>query len=299
MDTELEDKKLEGGEGEEDVELEDKPELPPEPADRNETVDVPIREQKKRNRFKEFEERAAKAEREAAEARREAQEARAIHQQRLAHPQDQSTHQQQVHPVAQRLREIDEATDRLHQEYQAVASRPGFTDQQQREYEQRARQLQTAKMAAVAQAAAPQVNEQEMYRRWKWQEFTTKHNDVFSNEKAKYWAVAEWQKRVYAMGEADTEDLAEKILDETRVKYGMKPRRGGGGPDAATRARLSGVSAQGAGGGEVGDTGAVRMGKRERQMAEELYDKIPPREAWQKWANGPGKRAALKQASKK
>jgi hypothetical protein len=41
------------------------------------------------------------------------------------------------------------------------------------------------------------------------------------------------------------------------------------------------------------------MGKRERQMAEELYDKLPPREAWQKWANGPGKRAALKQASKK
>jgi hypothetical protein len=294
MPDEFEDNKLEGGEGTEEVELEEKPELPPEPADRNETIDVPVREQKKRNRFKEFEDRATRAEKAAEEARREAQEARALHQQRLAHPQDQS--HQQVNPVAQRLRDIDEATDRLHQEYQAVASRPGFTDQQQREYEQRARQLQTAKMAAVAQASAPQFNEQEMYRRWKWNDFTTKHNDIFSHEQAKHWAVGRWQQLVYGEKAADTEDLAEKILDEARIKYGMKPRRGGGGPDAATRARLSGVSAQGGAGGDGGDGGAVRMGKRERQMAEELYDKLPPREAWQKWANGPGKRAALKQS---
>jgi hypothetical protein len=297
MADEFEDK-LEGGEGVEETEAEEKPELPPEPVDRNEAIDVPVREQKKRNRFKEFEERTSRAEKAAEEARREAQEARALHQQRLSHPQDQS-HQQQVHPAAQRLRDIDEATRSLHREYQAVASRPGFTDQQQEEYERKALQLQTARMAAVVEATRQPVNEQEMYRRWKWQEFTTKHNDIFSHEQAKHWAVGRWQQLVYGEKAPDTEDLAEKILDEARVKYGMKPRRGGGGPDAATRARLSGVSSQGAGGGEGGDSGAVRMGKRERQMAEELYDKLPPREAWQKWANGPGKRAALRQAGKK
>lgn len=300
MSDELEQNKLDGTEPEE-VEIEEKPELPQEPVDRNEAIDVPVREQKKRNRFKEFEERATRAEKAAEEARREAQEARALHQQRLSHPQDQSYQpQQQIHPAAQRLKEIDEATRRLHKEYQAVAARPGFTEQQQDEYEQRALQLQTARMAAVVEATRQPVNEQEMYRRWKWNDFITRHSDVFSNEKAKYWAVSEWQKRVYALGEADTEDLAEKILDETRVKYGMKPRRGGGGgPDVATRARLSGVSAQGGGGGGGGDIGAVRMGKRERQMAEALYDDLPKEQAWQKWANGPGKRAALKSAGRK
>lgn len=298
MDTELEENKLEGGDGVEEAEVEEKPELPPEPVDRNEAIDVPVREQKKRNRFKEFEERAVRAEKAAEEARREAQEARALHQQRLAHPQDQSHQQQQVHPAAQRLRDIDEATRRLHKEYQAVAARPGFTERQQDEYEQRALQLQTARMAAVVEATRQPVNEQEMYRRWKWQEFTTKHNDVFAHEQAKHWAVGRWQQMVYGEKAPDTEELAERILDEARIKYGMKPRRGGGGPDAATRARLSGVSAQGAGGHGT-EISAVSMGRREKAMAEELYDKLPPREAWQKWANGPGKRAAMKQASKK
>lgn len=295
MSDELEKELPEGNESEEVVE--EKPELPAEPADRNETIDVPVREQKKRNRFKEFEERAARAEREAQEARREAQEARALHQQRLAHPQDQS--QQPVSPAVQKLRDIDEATRRLHKEYQTVASRGNLSEQEQDAYEQRALQLQTARMAAVVEATRQPVNEQEMYRRWKWQEFTTKHNDIFSHEQAKHWAVGRWQQLVYGEKAADTEELAEKILDEARVKYGMKPRRGGGGADAATRARLSGVSAQGGGGGDVDSVGAVRMGKRERQMAEALYDNLPPQQAWQKWANGPGKRAALKSAGRK
>lgn len=299
MSDELEKDLPEGNEPEE-VEVEEKPELPNDPVDRNEVIDVPLsRQEKKRNRFKEVEERAARAEKAAEDARREAAEARAQFQQRIAHPQDQSHQPQQVHPAAQRLRDIDNATRQLHKEYEAVTSSRKLSAEEHQAYEDRALALQTARISTIAQASAPQVNEQEMYRRWKWNDFTTRHNDVFSNEKAKYWAVSEWQKRVYALGEADTEDLAEKILDETRVKYGMKPRRGGGGPDAATRARLSGVSAQGSGGVESGESGAVRMGARERAMARELYDKDPPNVAYQKWANGPGMRAALKSAGRK
>ena len=297
MADEFDDNKVEGTE-EPEVETEpEKPELPPEPVDRNEVIDVQLtRKEKRNNRIKEFEERTARAERAAEEARREAQEARALHQQRLAHPQDQS---QQTNPTARRLQEIDEATDRLHREYEAVASRPGFTKEEQQKYEVMARQLQTARISAIAQASAPQINEQEIYRRVAWQQFTSEHSDVFSNPKSQSWAIARWQQLVQGEGMADTKDLAEKILDETRVKFGMKPRRGGGSqPDAATRARLSGISAAG-GGGDTDTGGAVRMGKRERQMAEALYDNLPPREAWQKWANGPGKRAAMKQASRK
>lgn len=298
MADEFDDNKLEGGEGSDDIE--DKPELPPEPADRNEEINVPVqsREEKKRNRFKEFEERTARAEKAAEEARREAQEARALHQQRLSHPQDQS--RQPENPHAQRLRDIDAATKRLHKEYESVAGSRRLTEQEQAYYEDQAQALQTAKMAAVSEATRQPVDEKEMYRRWKWNDFTTKHNDIFSNEQARNWAIGRWQQLALGEKQPDTEELAEKILDEARVKYGMKPRRSGGSNgDAATRARLSGISAQGGGGSGDVDGGAVRMGKRERQMAEELYDKLPPREAWQKWANGPGKRAALKQAARK
>lgn len=296
MADEFDDNKVEGTEDVEEVE--EKPPLPPEPADRNEEIDVPVtRQEKKRNRFKEFEERTSRAEKAAEEARREAQEARALHQQRLSHPQDQS--HQPVHPAAQRLREIDEATDRLHREYEAVAARPGFTPQQQQEYEQRARHLQTARISTIAQASAPQFNEQEMTRKILWNQFTSEHSDVFSKDNAQKWAIARWSQLVQGEGQADTRDLAERILDETRVKFGMQPRRGQGNrPDAATKARLSGISSAGGATGDV-EGGAVRMGKRERAMAEELYDKLPPREAWQKWANGPGKRAAMKQMSRK
>lgn len=295
MADEFDDNKVEGSEVEE---AEEKPELPPEPADRNEEIAVPVvsRDEKKRNRFKEISERAERAERAAEEARREAQEARALHQRQLATPQDQS--RQAENPHHQRLRDIDAATRQLHKEYESVASSRRLSEKEQEYYEQRAQALQTAKMAAVAEASRQPINEQEMYRKWKWNEFTTKHSDIFQNEKARNWAIGRWQQLALGEGQPDTEDLAEKILDEARVKYGMKPRRATANGDAATRARLSGVSAQGGASGDV-EGGAVKMGKRERQMAEELYDKLPPREAWQKWANGPGKRAAMKQMSRK
>ncbi len=295
MSDELENNKVEPEESEE---LEEKPELPPEPVDRNEEIAVPItREEKKRNRFKEFEERTARAEKAAEEARREAQEARALHQRQLATPQDQS--RQPENPYHQRLRDIDAATRQLHKEYETVASSRRLTEQEQSYYEERAQALQTAKMAAVAEASRQPVNEQEMYRRWKWNDFTTKHSDIFQNERARNWAIGRWQQLALGEGQPDTEELAERILDEARVKHGMKPRRGGGNGDAATKARLSGISSQGGGGSGEAEIGVVRMGKRERQMAEAMYDKLSPREAHQKWANGPGKRAALKSAARK
>jgi len=297
MADEFEDNKVEGTESEAE-EVEEKPPLPPEPADRNEEIAVPIsREEKKRNRFKEVAERAERAERAAEEARREAQEARALHQRQLQTPQDQS--RQAPNPHDQRLRDIDLATRQLHKEYETVASSRKLTDQEQAYYEERAQALQTAKMAAVAERTRQPIDEQEMYRRWKWNDFTTKHGDIFGDQKKVAWAIGRWHQLVGGEGLADTEENAERILDEARVKFGMKPRRAMANGDAATKARLSGISSQG--GASTGDIegGAVKMGKRERQMAEELYDKLPPREAWQKWANGPGKRAAMKQMSRK
>ncbi len=78
------------------------------------------------------------------------------------------------------------------------------------------------------------------------------------------------------------------------MNFGLKPRSGRGStPDQATRQRLSGVSSRAAGGDPGGDP-IVKMTKHDRRMAVELYPQLSEKEAWQKWANGPGKRLVEK-----
>lgn len=277
-------------EGLEDTEdeLEEKPAPEPElPQDPNEPIEVVTDEAKKESRRQRRMERQNEFRRVQEENARLRAEAEAYRRQPVYQPPQQ---QYQPNPVAQKIQEIDDATRRLHKEYEAVASRPGFTPQMHEEYERRALALQTAKIAAVNEATRPQVNEQELYRKIAWQQFTSEHNDVFSDEKAKHWAVAEWQKQVYGEGKADTKQLAEEILDRTRVRFGMKPRSGGAMPNPADRQRLTGVGSRG-GPGAPQQTGAVVMGPREKQMARIAFgDKMSEREAYQKWANTVGKK---------
>jgi hypothetical protein len=294
---ELEDK------GELDAELEDKPELPVEPADKNEEIQVQVsdpatRAEKKRNRVREFEERTTRAEKAAESARAEAAEARALYQRQLQHPQ--SAQQPQMHPAAQKLRNIDEAKQRLHAQYEAVASQPGYdrNGAQQRDFERQANELETARVATIVEAQTPRVNEQELMRKVALNSFLQEHSDVTSDQKAWNWAVAQWSAAVHGEGKADTRELAEELLDQARVKFG-KPRRGGRRPDVATQRRLSGISAQSTDGG--GGVGLVKMGNMERKMARAMYEGqgLSPEQAYQKWANGPGKRAAEKAALRK
>lgn len=273
-------------------------ELPKDPVDKNEEIAVPVqtRAEKKRNRFKEFEERTARAEAAAEAARREAAEARQAFQQRAYHPQ---AAQQQSNPALARLQQIDRATEELHERYELASRSPNFTKEHQKQFEQEARNLQTAKMAAVAQAAAPQINEEQLVQKAAWRQFTAEHADIFHapDPKMQKWAWAQYDLAM-AEGLPDTRELVETILDRTRVKFGIKPRRARsvGVSDAATQRRLSGHSAQSAGGGE--EVAQVKMGNMERKMAREMYDKDPPEVAYQKWANGPGKRAAQKMLRK-
>lgn len=282
----------------EEPEAEDAPELPKEPVDKNESIDVPVqtRAEKKRNRFKEFEERTSRAEQTAEAARREAAEARAQLNQRLQHPQ---AAQQQTNPAAARIAHIDKLTDELHQRYEVASQSKSFTTEMQRQFEQEARNLQTARVAAIVQASGPQVNEEQLIQKAAWRQFTAEHSDIFHNQdqRLQKWAWAQYDLAM-AEGLPDTKELAETILDRTRVKFGLKPRKRGsvGVSEAATQRRLSGVSAQSSGGGD--EVVSVKMTAMERKMARELYDKLPPEQAYQKWANGPGKRAAQKMMRK-
>lgn len=279
-----------------DDELEDRPE--PEvslPDDPNEPIEVVTDEAKQASRREKRQERRNRFE----QTKQENNRLRAELEVRNRQPAYQPPQQQQIHPAAQRLRDIDERERRLHKEYEIVASRPGYdrNGQEEERYQRMAREINVERMATVASASAPQFNEQEMMRKFAWQQFTSEHNDVFAKENVKDWALAKWQQLVKGEGKADTKELAEEILDQARVRFGMKPRRGGGSaPTSADRQRYSGVPAR-AGSGSQGGTGKVEMGPNEKRMARIAFmgnkvngKEMTEQQAYQHWANTVGKK---------
>lgn len=280
---------------------ETEPEAPKDPVDKNADVEVqvgPSRQEKKRNRLKEFEERTTRAEQAAEEARREAKEARDNFARLNQHPQSQQS-QPQANPVQQRLNQIAEAKKRLHETYEAVASQPGYdrNGPRQREFEQQAENLENARVAAITEAQRPQFNESELMRKVALQTYLDSHSDVTSDPKRWQWAYSRWQQRL-AEGHQDTREMADEVFDEARVKFGGRPRNriGAQRADPATQRRLSGLSSQSA--GSPDNVSAIKMTPMERKMAEVKYDTLPKEKAWQKWANTEGKKVMAKRAQR-
>lgn len=280
-------------------EVEETPEIS-EPADKNETIDVPVqtRQEKKRNRFREVEDRARAAEERAERAERAAQEARELHQRQLYNPQSGNVPQQQPSVVQQRLMQIAEEKRRLHEHYQAVASQPGYDSRgpQQREFERLAENLENARVAAIAEAQRPQFNEEDLIRKAQLRQYLSEHSDITNDQKKFQWAYARWQQNI-AEGKPDTKEMSDAVFDEARIKFGLQPRnRRGSRPDDSIRRKLSGVSSQSAGAPVA--TGNIQMTSMERKIAQAKYDNLPPKQAWQKWANNEGKRIMERRAQK-
>ncbi len=299
----LEEQEQEINDSQAEAEVEESEETPQikDPADKNETIEVPVqtRQEKKRNRFREVEDRARAAEERAERAEREAREARERHQTQLYNPQSGNAPQpNQPSPVQQRLMQIAEEKRRLHSHYEAVASQPGYdrNGPQQREFERMAENLENARVAAIAEAQRPQFNEEDLIRKAQLRSYLNEHSDITNNAQYFKWAVARWQ-QLTAEGKPDTKELSDSVFDEARIKFGMQPRnRRGSRPDDAIKRRLSGVSSQSAGAPQA--TGNIQMTSMERKIAQAKYDNLPPKQAWQKWANNEGKRIMERRAQK-
>lgn len=302
-DKELENDELDGGSQETQ---EREPEGPELPADPNEGINIETDEAKVSRRRQARAERQSKfkqLEEDNQRMRREMEEFRSRQQYQ---PPAQPQQQQQEHPAVARIREIDATTLRLQQEYSILAQGGKLTPEKDREYQQQALNLQTARMAAVAQGVQQPVDRQALVREAMWTQFTTKHADVFhdKNPNVAKWAWAEYHRRI-AEGHADTEDMVEDILDQTRVKFGKTPRKlRGSKPSDSDRARFTGMASRGGSGGSTGEDGVVHMGPHEKRMARIAFgdkkgkDGKPLTEAqqYQHWANTVGKKLA---ASKK
>lgn len=269
-------------------EPEEKVETPDPPQDPNEPIEVvtadaqkQARKERRAQRQSEF--RAAQEERD--RLRRENEELRA----RSYQPPPQQ--QPQVNPAAQRLQQIDQMEKQLHDHYRARASQADFNPNgpEYAEFERKNRELQTARMAVIAAAQAPQINEEEIIRKAQLRMYLNEHSDISHDPTKWQWAYARWQ-QYRAEGKEDTRELSDAVFEEARRRFGLKTRSGGSpAADPATRQRLSGVPARGAGPGPV-THGAIQMGPHEKKMARIAFSHMSEKEAYQHWANTVGKK---------
>ncbi len=260
------------------------------PQDDNEPVEVVTEEAHKETRRAKRAERQSQFRAAQEEASRLRAEVDALRRQPAYQP---PAPQQQANPAIQRLHDIDEATRRLHQEYNAVASRPGFKEgsEEHKDFERRNLQLQTARIAAVMDAKGgqqQQPNIDELARSVAWRNFQMEHHDVFNHPQAQQWAWGEYYKRK-AMGRPDTAETAKQLLDDARRQFGLTPRGGVPAPDQSTRQRFTGMGARQAAGASA--PGAIKMDKRDKHMARIAFmkDGVTEAQAYQKWANTAGK----------
>lgn len=288
----------------EELELEEEggseqPESPPEvPQDPNEPITVQTDDSKRQAR------RERRAERQNQFKQLQEEVARLRAERQAPPPQQyyQQPPQPQVNPVQARLNQITERTKSLRNEYEAMHQAGRMTPELEEKYQQQAVELRRAEMAVISQAAAPQINEQELIQKAAWHRFRAENQDIFSNGKAEQWAWAKYYQNI-AEGQQDTMEMVNRVLKETRARFGLG---GSPAPDQATRQRLSGVSARGSG-QVTQSSGEIVMGPHEKRMAKIAFsgklgkDGKPLTEAqiYQHWANTVGKKLATEQIKTK
>lgn len=254
----------------------------------------PTRMEKKRQRgnaHKEALERAAQAEARAAQLEQERQQF--IQQQQLA--QQQQYHQNQAEQEWEQLqKEIQDTFAGFE-----AAGGANASEATRQEYARRAQHLDRKKFAIMARmnGVGQQVDPRQIALYVEGQQLQAKYADIFGNPAAKSWGegrlyqiAAERGITAQSVTRAQYYELLEEAAEETRRRFGLGNRRRSPPPSEATKQRYSGVPSR-AGGGD----GAIKvvMDRNKKRIAEAMYSDLAPEKAWQKWANGPGKRAAI------
>lgn len=295
-DTEDKEKELETSE---DDEVEDsKVETPDPPQDPNEPIEIVTAEaqklaRKERRAQRQNEFRAAQEERD--RLRRENEELR-----RQTYQQPPQQQQPQMHPAAQRLQQLDQMEKQLHDHYRARASQPDYRQDsaEHQEFERKAREINTARMGVIAAAQQPQIDKAELIREAQLNLYLSEHSDISQDKTKMAWAWARWH-QYRAEGKEDTRELSDAVFDEARRRFGMKTRSGSSqAADPATRQRLTGISARGAGPGPD-SSGVVQLSAHDKRMARIAFgDRMSEKEAYQHFANTVGKKRQEQQKGK-
>ena len=200
-----------------------------------------------------------------------------------------STHQAATRPAAPDPYQarLEAVRKRQSEEYNRLTAETklGPLSPERAEYYTRvSAEIEEEKMTAVTERAlartVPEIKQ--ATSRQKWEE---RYPDVYGNQRAYAYAEATRNRRL-ALGEQETVEMVEEVMEETRVALKLGGKKG---PSENVRARMSGVSSSGNGGGNSSTGGGVQMTKELRRMATALYSDLPEEEAVKKWANTAGK----------
>lgn len=189
-------------------------------------------------------------------------------------------------------RELDAIYEEQQSAYKAAQAemKAGtLDDKRQAHYERIARDIEERKAGVFTRRAIAQT-EPIRQQNQAQQVWVQKYPEVYQNSRAFAFAQGRAQTRM-ALGETITPDVVDEIMSETRAQFklGGKPA-----PSQSERAKLSGVSASGAGSG--GGQNGITLTPTLRKIAIAAYDHLPEEEAIKAWTNKTGKRLREKKA---
>lgn len=186
-------------------------------------------------------------------------------------------------PFEARLDAVYERQERAYNAAQAEIKAGTFNDERSKYYSREAREIEAEKSAIHTERAlaAREPHQRAIQARQAWEQ---KYPDVYNNPAAYQYAEATHRRR-RALGEADTAQLVDEVMNEAMVTFKLGPKKP---PSASERSRLSGLPSSGGGGGERGS--GITMTPALRKMAAAAYSDLPEPEAIKRWTDREGKR---------
>lgn len=258
------------------------------------------RAERRRNRYREAQERESAANKRAEDAERRYGEMQQMLQQHLRAVAPQQPQAPKEEPLAAELKSLFKEQDLLYRDYNA--NRERLTAAEHEDFARKGRELQermldistkkTLKEMGIGRAPDEKQVRAAIFK----QEMEVKHGDVMGDERKRMYADGVWRQLI-AEGRQDDWDTMDECMERTRRKFGMpsKTRRA---PSESYKSKLTGAG-RGAGASGADKSQVVTMGKEYQIMADEAYRHIKDKnERYKRWAAGPGKRMLEKQSSK-
>jgi hypothetical protein len=260
-----------------------------------------VRQEKKRNRYREMSDRAAAAERARQETETRFSQMMNIYERTVAAQQRPATPDKDEYDS--RLEGIYREQETLYTELQLKQNR--LSQQDKDRIEKRAKELDAEKIAVTVQkhmrqngggqpARGPADTMQAMLQ--------IEYPEVVGHEDALGWAQGYYQ-MARREGRQASIALARESMDKARQRFRLGAASNGHDrrppPTAAIREKYAGVGRGGAGPGADDDREEVVMSKAFRKMANGKYPHIKDeKKRYEMWARGPGKRLLAGQRAK-
>lgn len=204
-------------------------------------------------------------------------------------------------PLQDKLNAIRERKRALQTEVNGIDHKT-VTPEMIRQYEERAYKLQDEErevefdMIARRRGMRPH-NPHEAVA----QQFAMKHPEVMGNASYRQIVQGNYQK-LRLQGRPDSADTVEEAIDMVKrdFKLGKYAGGGNGGHQRVDRSKYVGMprGVPGSGSGDGGSVKKVVMTKEFKKMAESANPGLKPEKAWERWANGPGRRLLEKRQSR-